>query len=154
MKLEDQVCSLELAKKLKDLNVRQESAFYWVEIIPGENPNTWPGHEKPTRRFELMNHFPFGLYENGIYQGEEKYYSAFTVSELGEMLPPDTDSGKGHSGKFYCFTCDSEDGDTWHYDRASEMGKDFEPHCETDENEANARAAMLAHLIEKGIVKP
>ena len=29
MKLEDQVCSLELAKKLKELGVKQDSLFYW-----------------------------------------------------------------------------------------------------------------------------
>ena len=29
MKLEDQVVSLELAKKLKELGVKQESLFYW-----------------------------------------------------------------------------------------------------------------------------
>jgi len=29
MKLEDQVCSLELAKRLKELGVEQESLFYW-----------------------------------------------------------------------------------------------------------------------------
>ena len=30
MKLEQQVCNLELARKLKSLGVKQESAFYWA----------------------------------------------------------------------------------------------------------------------------
>jgi len=30
MKLEDQVCSLELAKRLKDLGMKQESLWYWI----------------------------------------------------------------------------------------------------------------------------
>lgn len=31
MNLEDQVCSFEVAKKLRDLGVKQESVFYYVE---------------------------------------------------------------------------------------------------------------------------
>jgi len=31
MKLEDQVCSFKLAKKLKKLRVKQDSLFYWVD---------------------------------------------------------------------------------------------------------------------------
>jgi hypothetical protein len=31
MKLEDQVCSLELAKRLQELGVKRESLFYWHE---------------------------------------------------------------------------------------------------------------------------
>ncbi|MEA2240294.1 MAG: hypothetical protein QOC81_5018 [Thermoanaerobaculia bacterium] len=31
MKLEDQVCSLDFAKKLKELRVKQESLFRWQE---------------------------------------------------------------------------------------------------------------------------
>lgn len=34
MKLEQQVSSLELSKTLKNLGVRQESAFYWAEPFP------------------------------------------------------------------------------------------------------------------------
>jgi len=30
MKLKDQICSLELARELKKLGVKQESLFYWV----------------------------------------------------------------------------------------------------------------------------
>ena len=33
MKLEDQVCSLELAKRLKELGVTQETLCYWVEPV-------------------------------------------------------------------------------------------------------------------------
>ena len=30
MKLQNQVCSLELSKKLKELGVKQESLWYWI----------------------------------------------------------------------------------------------------------------------------
>lgn len=32
MKLEEQVCSLELAKRLKELSAKQNSQFYWTQI--------------------------------------------------------------------------------------------------------------------------
>ena len=35
MKIESQVCSLELAKKLKELGVKQESLYYWCENSEG-----------------------------------------------------------------------------------------------------------------------
>src|ERR1051325_10817319 len=62
MQLEQQVCSLELAKRLRELGVKQESYFYWF--------------------FEEYNHEPVGW----RIQTEEGDYSAFTVAELGEML--------------------------------------------------------------------
>src|SRR6187551_1502508 len=34
MELSKQVCSLELAQKLKELGIRQESYFYWVKGFP------------------------------------------------------------------------------------------------------------------------
>jgi hypothetical protein len=60
LSLEKQVVSLELAKKLKSLNVEQESYFYWRDF----DENLVIGNEnKMTTRI-----------------------SAFTVAELGEML--------------------------------------------------------------------
>ncbi|GAH25167.1 unnamed protein product, partial [marine sediment metagenome] len=36
MKTEDQVCSLELAKQLKELGVKQDSVFFWCTIRDAE----------------------------------------------------------------------------------------------------------------------
>ncbi|MGB4971218.1 MAG: hypothetical protein WBO32_01080 [Cyclobacteriaceae bacterium] len=73
MKLEDQVCSLELAKKLKELEIEQDSHFYWwVNEETGEIACMTP---KPTA-FNLV----------GV-EDRLSIYSAFTVAELGEMLP-------------------------------------------------------------------
>ena len=33
MKLEDQICSLDLAKRLKELGARQESLFWWGHFV-------------------------------------------------------------------------------------------------------------------------
>ena len=70
MKLEEQVCSLELAKKLKELGVKQESLFYWF--------NNWNGYAEghPSKK------------ENWILLDRYKNtgYPAFTVAELDEIL--------------------------------------------------------------------
>lgn len=63
MRLEDQVCSLELANKLKALGVKQESYFWW-----------------DTRHINLFTK------ENGQPFHSEDIVSAFTVTELGEYL--------------------------------------------------------------------
>jgi hypothetical protein len=69
MKLEEQVCSLELSKKLKELGVKQESLFVWYHYIReslGEDIDRWilvPSSE--------LNHEVFS-----------EITSAFTVAEL------------------------------------------------------------------------
>jgi hypothetical protein len=80
MKLDEQVCSLELAKKLKELGVKQDSLFWWVN-----------GHG----RFELYDH-----------PTDDESISGFTVAELGAMLPKAfiswTDKVVGNE----CWLCD------------------------------------------------
>jgi hypothetical protein len=61
MELEKQICSLELAKKLKELGVKQDSLFWWVN-----GRGRMELHDKHT---------------------DSDSVSAFTVAELGEMLP-------------------------------------------------------------------
>jgi len=72
MELCKQVISLELAKKLKSLNVKQESLWYWVNY-PVTN-----------KKYILVRE---GEAEN--WESEE-VYSAFTVAELLEILKPST----------------------------------------------------------------
>jgi len=64
MKLEYQVCSLELAKKLKELGVKQESLFWWTDLDP-----------KPVLQFEHCYGKKHGY----------NFFSAFTVGELGNI---------------------------------------------------------------------
>lgn len=61
MKLEQQVCSLDLAKRLEELRVKQESLFFW-ENLNGE----------------------WGL--TIADEATRDVVSAFTVAEVGEML--------------------------------------------------------------------
>lgn len=76
MKLKDQVVSLELAKKLKELGVKQESLFYWsFGDVYEEGKEEW-----------CVNYRSKVTKRNGV---DLEWYAAFTVAELGEMLPSD-----------------------------------------------------------------
>lgn len=68
MNLENQVVSLELAKKLKELGVKQEGYFVWYTNGDSAHLLDTPGEMRPM---------------------EGKTYSAFTVAEMGEMFPRD-----------------------------------------------------------------
>ena len=77
MNLESQVCSFNIAKRLKELGVKQKSAFFWTsnrELA------------RPLARHEPLFH----------------WVSAFNVAELGEMLPFPFESGPGAKGGFQC----------------------------------------------------
>ncbi len=63
MEIKDQVCSLELARRLKELGVEKESYFEWL-FYP-----------------EKMEWKASPAFKNQI------GYSAYTASELGELLP-------------------------------------------------------------------
>lgn len=70
MKIENQVTSLELSKKLKELGVKQESLFYWVITLTQDYHISFYDNELPE-----------------VLKERNDCYSAFTVAELGEMLP-------------------------------------------------------------------
>ena len=69
MKLESQVCSLELAKRLKELNVKQESFFIWKQCI-----------NKQLACYQI----PTVSTHKNVDNDDEIIASAFTVAELGK----------------------------------------------------------------------
>lgn len=82
MNLEMQVCSLELAKRLNELGIRQESLF-WHCQYKKENHHSFIEYGKPLKRY--VTAAGTGLHEDYDFD----YYSAFTVSELLDQLPPE-----------------------------------------------------------------
>jgi hypothetical protein len=76
MNIESQVCNLDLSIKLKSLNVKQESLFY----------HHW---QKKNRDYEYIDHTieDYKLEDSDDGKWMFKCYSAFTASELLELLP-------------------------------------------------------------------
>lgn len=128
MKVENQVCSLEHAKKLKELGVKQESLWWWI-------------YNKIQDKWKLS----ITLSECVKAHPESwDYVSAFTVAELGEMLPPEVKAS--FSGEL---VITKQFDSSWFIEYSENLPIDccmlHETHANT---EANARAKMLIWLIE------
>jgi len=133
--LHQQVTSLELSKRLKELGVKQEGAFYWQFPKPMES---LPFNKRP---FEERHDWFLTNSGNLDWCKEDIRCAAFTVAELGKILPIGIYSGRGANGRYFCDT-DRED-----------MGINVRNRLEFyEDTEADARAKMLIHLIEKGLL--
>lgn len=131
MELYKQVVSLELAKRLKELKVRQESLFYWFSNATTGVWQLFPKEGGPD-----------------IYPFEDKV-SAFTVAELGEYLPDNLVSSGMDSGKWDCIYGPRENGDDMPDSKWENHNKyEFGYIVITDNTEANVRAKMLIYLLE------
>lgn len=140
MRLEDQVTSLELSKKLKELGVKQESYFYWVYRPARKKSklNCLDGTKESYTIQDLTPKWHKKCQTNGILKGASKeymnwiksfqFYSAFTVAELGEMLPIGVSSRKSYTGGDFMVKYKTV------YKRA--------------DTEVNARAKFLIYLLE------
>ena len=136
MKLEDQVCNLKLSKKLKELGVKQESLFYWLD------GNVMSVDKIEWARIEFNS-------ELTTYSLKE-IYSAFTVAELGEGLPESIIT-KQCPDSFYLSITKLEN-NIWEVCYVTDT--DYTVlHYTQDLIEANARALMRIYLIENGLVK-
>lgn len=116
MKLQDQVCTLEQAKRLRELGVTQYSFFWWIK----EGGNEY-----------LLLHYGMTANRTG--------FSAYTVAELGEMLPTGFDTMRT--------TLTLEKSEWLGYDNDSK----YFPDAKGYQTEAQCRAAMLIRLIESNL---
>lgn len=124
MNLLDQVTSLELSKKLYELGVKQESFFHWY--VSKRSKYSFILESKTC---------------NYVVDSQDTYdiYSAFTASELWELLPAAIDRNPIEILK------------TWFSDKhrisIANGGIKIE-----DDNLCNALAKMLVHLIENKLI--
>jgi len=129
--LNQQVTSLELSQKLKELNVPQESLFYWGKLEYSDRGMVWE------------------LCEKGVELITKDMVSAFSVAELGELLPFYIDKN-GAVLTLEITKVEDSIAKNWmivyttHYASRDEnmYSKVF------IDNEANCRAKMLIWLIE------
>lgn len=135
MKLEEQVCSLELAKKLLTLGVKQNSLFKWIKA------------NHPTEKccdamvqYSCQNE----KYDNtAVHEGWTlTSWAAFTVAELGEMLPlfsngyNELSIKKNNNGSWIvCYEC------------SRTFDKSF-----LESKLSDAMAKMLIYLLEKELL--
>ncbi len=115
MKIEQQVCTWEQAKKIKELGITQTSSYFYWHF--GAVSETWI----------LINCEDSDIDAND--------FSAYTVAELGVMMPSGYDTMHSTMGGRRWFDLDGMD-DREYY-----------------KTEAEARAAMLIYLLENNILK-
>lgn len=133
MKLGNQLTFLETSQYLKELKVKQESIYYWLR---GEG-------EKEYRLFQPT--LPRGR-ENLLGSGYE-LYSAFTVAELGEMLPEWLYKGTDEAVCLSWRKVGDKHQISYEYE-----GKPVEI-VQFGNTEAEARAKMLIYLLENELIE-
>ena len=138
IELKDQLSSLKLSKRLKELWVKQESFWWWTESI-SENGKITNSLCQNTGGKETI------AFSKRVLKCEYSYYSAFTVAELGEMLPKTIDGDR-------VIIIQRTYDDQWTVDYRNKKASPC-PIVEIDKNLANVCAKMLINLIEKGLVK-
>jgi hypothetical protein len=135
MTLEKQVVSLDLAKRLKELGVKQESLFeYRLFDLRGESM-VW---SKPI----LVGSIPNKLGNADVGFGSA---SAFTVAELGEIMAVLKDDLERVSSMF-------SPGHGWFCRHVIARGKGEIAHVTKANTEADARAKTLIYLLENGLI--
>lgn len=120
MKLENQVCNLKLSKRLKELGVPQESLWYHWQTVDTEE---YIGI-KDFQSLEMEN------------------FSAFTVAELGEMLP------KGTTLETFYHSLEVQ----LQYNLLDGSIQELEERVVQGDTEADARARLLIYLLENNLI--
>lgn len=166
MRLEEQIITLKQAKRLFELGVKHHANFHWVlgvaEIEEQEGETGGNISLETGRAIFLLQEFPnytqfikISKFTNEDVEfhwgegGEERVglcdpmYAAYTVAELGELLPDRFITSKSNEkydrqkGAYYVSS-----------QMQAECPRTYAP------TEAQARAQMLIHLLENGILKP
>lgn len=152
MQLEQQCVSLEIARKLKELNVKQESLFYW-ENCPDEGRFVISSNE--------YHDTISGEWGDCHCLMDQENYSAYSVAELFDMLPACVDIKKDEPfNNFWLYLqkrsteniqyilnyrCDT-------YDPPNFFERFLCSPNVHDENLANALGKMMIYLIENNLM--
>lgn len=141
MTLEQQVCSLELAKRLKELGVKQESLFLWCNFGKDDWRGPYSNIDGISIRFPATPG-PYSFTKDDCWE----WCSAFTASELGEMLPKEwaTKRGTKSGRKTELWQAWRRRGGVGGWKMLKEIGE--------SDNEADHRAKLLIHLLENKLI--
>lgn len=154
MILEKQVTKLEISEKLASLGVPQTGHFMWRLCIPqdlavlvvADIQRYDNEYHKERNRPEIQERF----------EKENRFYSAFTVAELGELLPATIGRMTVCTWKLDSrvgFGCSYSDEEGYHdYEiEDHDDGDAYELYEEAD-TEANARGKLLIYLLENKLL--
>lgn len=128
MKLEDQVCTLQSAKRLRELGWAQNSLFYWT------------GRDSDISSFSVE----MKPYASNV-------YSAYTASELGEMLPYYL-VNKGELSVNKNYVRDYKNGWNCSYQKTVNCSKELP--VIYNPNQTECMAKMLIYLTENALIAP
>lgn len=138
MTLEQQLTSKDISKCLQELGVKQESLFFYAKS-PANKFRLYPLFFDPKESKEVK------------LSDKEKEFSAFTVAELGEMLP----GRKEENGIIIYFTSHKNIDGSWTAKVAkTEYPGKKQSHiwAEVEFTEADARGKMLIYLLENKLI--
>lgn len=135
MKIENQVCSLEQAKRLEELGIEGGTAFYW-KVNETQSVVT-----ESQMRFWIEKYVPVC----------NDYYPAFTVAELGVMLPDFITSDALYTYQQRRATLDrvkrNHEISYWN------LG-DKKLYSSYSNSEAECRASLVIYLLKEKIITP
>ena len=177
MKLEQQVVSLDLTKRMKELGAPQESLFWWIrgEMEYGYE-GEWHINETEREEYFLFDHVVGQSFDKDSYDlhpittdiGEdyEKWekeqkagkkrmlktiFSAYTVAELGEMLPAFNPDGSAFQ-QLHCRKNRNSKGDEWSVVYHNQNHGGYSSFIFFADTEADARAKMWIYLKENKLI--
>lgn len=140
MELQKQVTSREISQRIAELGVKQESLFYWYKDAVDIDEWQYTLGIRDEQRLCLIGYDFANVsgredFFNKV-QGNDDFYSAFTVAELGEMLPRSvsTKPNTSVSSRWECWV---------HTDELK---------VQYGETEADARGKMLIYLLENKLI--
>jgi len=142
MKLEQQVCSLELARRLKELGVKQESYFIWTPWLKEEFPKNHPPKTVELDEWHVLSRDTYEV---------KTHCAAFTVAELGEII--NSYENIAWRAERYVYSAYGHDDEDPGFQIAlRKQTKNVWMVDGKEDNEANSRAKALIYLIENKFI--
>lgn len=128
MKIENQCCSLEQAKRLKELGVEQKSFFWWNKT------NSQKDGEHKFIEAADAHDYTIRWKKPEQYGSDWQMFSAFSGSELGAITDFEFSTWRNGQNKWVISRHDAFD--KWMY----------------GDTEAECRANLLIHLLENNLI--
>lgn len=157
MELSQQVNTRAQGKRLQGLGVTEPSLFYWWEDEVISRKNVLERFSSQYSSDPLSN---WAMAETDLKEGRAFLYPAYTVAELGEMLPYEIfrapeDLGKG-SGNYspvygYQYKIWQTRKRIWRF-RLPTQTHEEQADLKDYTTEAECRAACLIHLLENKLI--